>query len=122
MPERYAVLATGRSKVTDDTYRREVEQALKQIMPENEWEAESDFLSSFHYTDLDPSVLSDYNRLPDKLEIIRQNIKVGGNMLFYLSVTAGALWSHLPRNLALQGLNNEGDGWKRDDHRKAFRI
>ena len=119
MPERYAVLATGRSKVTDDTYRSEVGKALKEIEKVNNLEDEKDFLSSFYYTDLDPSVLADYNRLPDKLELIRHNIKVGGNMLFYLSVPP-ELYGVIPRNLALQGLNNEGDGWKRMIIEKPF--
>jgi len=118
LPERYAVLATGRSKVSDDAYRGEVENALKEAKA-IDGESGKEFLSSFYYADLDPSVLSDYNRLPDKLEVIRHKTRTGGNTLFYLSLPPD-LYNVIPRYLALQGLNNEGDGWKRMIIEKPF--
>jgi glucose-6-phosphate 1-dehydrogenase len=119
MPDKFAVLATGRSKVTDETYREEVREALNELVTQKEEKAASDFVLSFFYTDLDPSVRDHYNRLPDKLEIIRQRIGGSANTLFYLSVPP-ELYDQIPRNLALQGLNNEGDGWKRMIIEKPF--
>ncbi len=119
MPEGYAVLATGRSKITDASYREEIQNALKEATSGKETEDPSDFVSLFYYTSLDPSVAVDYNTLPDKLEILRQKSGSRGNTLFYLSVPP-ELYRVIPRNLALQGLNNEGDGWKRMIIEKPF--
>ena len=44
---------------------------------------------------------------------------IGGNTLFYLSVPP-ELYTDISDNLALQGLNNESDGWKRMIIEKPF--
>ncbi|MFN2314531.1 MAG: glucose-6-phosphate dehydrogenase, partial [Bacteroidales bacterium] len=67
MPEGYAVLATGRNKITDEAYRKEIHNALKEAASGKEMGDPSDFVSSFYYTSLDPSVAGDYNSLSDKL-------------------------------------------------------
>ncbi len=119
MPEEYAVLATGRSRITDDAYRTEISDALKGLGSRNEEGDMSEFISSFYYVDLDPAVAGNYNNLTDKLEVLRQGRQTRGNTLFYLSVPP-ELYSMIPRNLALQGLSNEGDGWKRMIIEKPF--
>lgn len=119
MPDKFAVLATGRTKVTDEAYREEVIGALKEQITDLEEKAANEFILSFYYSDLDPSVSEHYNRLPDKLEMMRQGIGGGANTLFYLSVPP-TLYDIIPRNLALHGLNNEGDGWKRMIIEKPF--
>jgi len=135
MPEKFAVVATGRTPVTDDAYRGEVKKALAGMADTKRGAADEkflagpadeksgtnsdDFVDLFHYIDFDTSVAGDYNRLPDFLEMIRQKFSIGGNILFYLSVPP-ELYNVIPRNLALQGLNNEGDGWKRMIIEKPF--
>lgn len=119
MPEKYAVLATGRSKVSDDSYRSEVKEALGKVASGNDRSLTDEFLKSFRYTDLDSSAANAYNRLPDKLGQIREETDIRGNTLFYLSVPP-ELYNDIPRNLAYQGLNNEGDGWKRMIIEKPF--
>jgi len=119
MPERFAVVATGRTTVTDQVYRGEVRTALTGSAGEKSGKNTDEFVALFHYIDFDTSVAGDYNRLPDFLEMIRQKFSIGGNILFYLSVPP-ELYNVIPRNLALQGLNNEGDGWKRMIIEKPF--
>ncbi len=141
MPERFAVVATGRTGVTDEAYRGEVKKAIggasgikvsvteDSLLPGADKTASAaaersganadEFVSLFHYIDFDTSVAGDYRRLPDFLEVIRQKFNIGGNILFYLSVPPD-LYEVIPRNLAQQGLNNEGDGWKRMIIEKPF--
>ncbi|MFZ2285968.1 MAG: glucose-6-phosphate dehydrogenase [Bacteroidales bacterium] len=119
MPEGYAVLATGRSNISDVAYRKEISVALGNVEGIKEAAILADFISSFHYIDLDPSATAHYNKLTDKLEFLRPVCRSRGNTLFYLSVPP-ELYSIIPRNLALQGLNNEGDGWKRMIIEKPF--
>jgi len=119
MPRGYAVLATGRNKITDDGYRKEVLNALKETMNGMEKGDTADFIASFYYTSMDPSIAGDYNSLTDRLEILMQSTGSRGNTLFYLSVPP-MIYRVIARNLALQGFNNEGDGWKRMIIEKPF--
>lgn len=119
MPEGYAVLGTGRNKISDEAYREEIRHALQELKCGSELKNVSAFAAKFFYFALDPSVAGDYNSLPDTLEMIRQGTKSRGNTLFYLSVPP-ELYMMIPRYLALQGLNNEGDGWKRMIIEKPF--
>jgi glucose-6-phosphate 1-dehydrogenase len=119
MPKGYAVLATGRNKITDDGYRKEVLNALKETMNGMEKGDTADFIASFYYTSMDPSIAGDYNSLTDRLEILMQSTGSRGNTLFYLSVPP-MIYRVIARNLALQGFNNEGDGWKRMIIEKPF--
>lgn len=119
MPERYAVVATGRNKVTDDDYRKEVTQALANASQGESGNDDTAFIESFRYVSVDPSVADDYNYLAGKLSELRDELKTGGNILFYLSVPP-ALYGVIPGYLAYQGLNNEGDGWKRIIIEKPF--
>jgi len=119
MPERYTVLATGRGKITDDAYRNDIKKALADAFPGEKADQDNSFIGSFFYFSFDPSVAGDYNYLAWRLGEIRDEMGTGGNMLYYLSVPP-SLYEVIPRNLSHQGLNNEGDGWKRIIIEKPF--
>ncbi len=119
MPERFAILVTGRGKITDDTYRNEVKKAVAEAHTERMSHDDKGFVESFSYISMDPSVAADYNFLAERIGEARDKAGTGGNTLYYLSVPP-ELYKDIPRYLAHQGLNNEGDGWKRIIIEKPF--
>jgi len=119
MPERYAVLATGRSKLSDEAYRSEVISSTGVEGAEGEAESMLQFTASFHYATLDPSVPEDYTALTGALERLRRDSDIPANVLYYLSLPP-ELYDDITSNLAHSGLNSESDGWKRMIIEKPF--
>ena len=119
MPERFAVVATGRSKVDDEVYRNEVSSALTGKAGKEGGKGDDDFIRAFFYTTLDPLVPGDYLELAGLLNRLRSEMKIQGNTLFYLSVPP-EIYDEISPGLAGQGLNSEADGWKRLIIEKPF--
>jgi len=119
MPERFAVIATGRTSISDDAYRKEVERSLTSFAGEPDTTLLGEFTGAFHYLALNPAVADDYNLLSDAIGAVRNAMDIGGNTLYYLAVPP-ELYEKIPRFLAFQGLNNQGDGWKRMIIEKPF--
>jgi glucose-6-phosphate 1-dehydrogenase len=119
MPERFAVIATGRRSVEEESYRKEVIGAIDPESGDSENGALMEFSASFYYTALDPSDTRAYKSLSDLLGQMRSRLGIPGNILFYLSVPP-ELYYDIPSGLANQGLNNEGDGWRRMIIEKPF--
>ena len=67
LPERYAVLATGRSKVTDDAYQGDVRAAVDAFSEEKNKSRIKDFADTFRYIDLDPSLNETFAHLTSSL-------------------------------------------------------
>jgi glucose-6-phosphate 1-dehydrogenase len=119
MPELYAILATGRSQLSDEEYRSEVIKATGVAGTEGETDALPLFTASFHYVTLDPSVPEDYKALTGALDRLRSAFDIPANTLFYLSLPP-ELYGDITGNLANSGLNSESDGWKRMIIEKPF--
>ncbi len=119
MPEKFAVLATGRSRVDNKVYRNEVRSVLPVKVGDEGTGAGDAFARNFYYTTLDPSVAGDYRELAEFLNRLRSEMNIPGNTLFYLSVPPEA-YDDISPGLAGQGLNSEADGWKRLIIEKPF--
>ena len=119
MPEKFAVLATGRSRVDNKVYRNEVRSVLPVKVGDDGTGAGDAFARNFYYTTLDPSVAGDYRELAEFLNRLRSEMNIPGNTLFYLSVPPEA-YDDISPGLAGQGLNSEADGWKRLIIEKPF--
>lgn len=119
LPEKMAVVGTGRNKFESHHYRKDIEKALEKYSEEKDKTSVSRFTSMAEYLPLDPAVKEDYGSLTERLRVIRSELNTGGNTLFYLSVPPG-LYEIIPLNLSAAGLNNENDGWKRLIVEKPF--
>ena len=119
MPEKFAVLATGRTSISDDVYRKELEKSLISFSNDVDKNLLREFAGVFHYLAMNPAVSEDYNDLSDAIGAVRSANDIGGNTLYYLAVPP-ELYEKIPRFLAFQGLNNQGDGWKRMIIEKPF--
>jgi glucose-6-phosphate 1-dehydrogenase len=118
LPEKFVVLGIGRNRVTDNEFRDEVAAAVHLSQTEYDKSLAGEFVSYFRYIDVDISQTG-FARLFSYLEMIRSQLQMPGNTLFYLSVPP-ELYDKIPRHLAMQGMNNEGGGWKRMIIEKPF--
>jgi len=119
MPERYAIVSTGRSKLEDEKYRSEVIGALGDDSGGEGQESAKRFAGSFHYISVDPSIPEDFNILSETLVRLRKEYGISSNTLYYLSLPP-EIYADISRNLALGGLNVKDDGWKRMIIEKPF--
>ena len=112
MPEKFAVVGTGRNAVTDEAYRQEVHEAATGGSNFSDKEVTAGFTSAFSYVTVNSSVPEDYSVLSESLKTVRDCLGIGDNTLFYLSVPP-ALYDDITNNLAARGLNKGQSGWKR---------
>ncbi len=119
MPEKFAVVGTGRNAVTDEAYRQEVHEAATGGSNFSDKEVTAGFTSAFSYVTVNPSVPEDYSVLSESLKTVRDCLGIGDNTLFYLSVPP-ALYDDITNNLAARGLNKGQSGWKRVIIEKPF--
>lgn len=108
LPERFAVLALGRTDYTDETYRSHLDESLQRYLAEGEYDASlaEQFLSGVHYLSMDPSEVADYPKLKESLARLDERIANPGNYIYYLS-TPPSLYGVIPQHLAEVGLNKE---------------
>ena len=108
LPERFAVLALGRTDYTDETYRPHLDESLQRYLAEGEYDASlaEQFLSGVHYLSMDPSEVADYPKLKESLARLDERIANPGNYIYYLS-TPPSLYGVVPQHLAEVGLNKE---------------
>ncbi|HUW91683.1 MAG TPA: glucose-6-phosphate dehydrogenase [Bacteroidales bacterium] len=119
LPDRFAIIGTGRNKLEEDKYRSDVRDALAKFSAEKEKTLIEKFLVKMFYLLIDPADTGAYSLLSAKLEDVRNESAISGNTLFYLSVPPD-LYDVIPLNLALHRLNIESDGWKRVIIEKPF--
>ena len=119
MPERFAVLGTGRTPIENEAYRKEIGKVVSGLADKVKGDSPDGFINSFYYTALDPSDSEDYGSFHGTLQDIAKRMGTGGNTLFYLSLPP-ELYDDITHNLAQCGLSSESDGWKRMIIEKPF--
>ena len=108
LPERFAVLALGRTDYTDETYRPHLDGSLQRYLAEGEYDSSlaEQFLSGVYYLSMDPSEVADYPKLKESLARLDERIANPGNYIYYLS-TPPSLYGVVPQHLTEVGLNKE---------------
>jgi glucose-6-phosphate 1-dehydrogenase len=119
LPERFAVIGTGRSMISDTAYRDEIGDAVMSHSGDMDRSRISRFAEAFNYLPVDPAVVDSYLCLRSTLASLREKIGSGGNTLYYLSVPP-ELYEVIPRHLASHHYNDQSDGWKRLIIEKPF--
>jgi glucose-6-phosphate 1-dehydrogenase len=119
MPEKYAILATGRSKLDNDKYRAEVISAISGGKDGTGKDSAVRFAGSFHYVSVDPALPGDFSLLSETMQRLRNEHGISSNTLYYLSLPP-EIYDDISGNLAQGGLNRQDDGWKRLIIEKPF--
>jgi glucose-6-phosphate 1-dehydrogenase len=120
-PERFAVVAIGRDKLTEAAYRDMLDTAVREHygegFDESVW---VEMLRTVHYL---PGELADqelYTRLDELLQRITSESQIAPNYFFYLATPPG-YFAEIAVRLGHAGLLNEsGDHWRRVVVEKPF--
>jgi glucose-6-phosphate 1-dehydrogenase len=119
LPEKFAILGVSRHALTDESFREAMQTSVGTFSDEKDKAILPEFLKRIYYQSVDAEDPASFKELSDKLGALRQSLDIPGNTVFYLS-TPPALYGVIPMNLALNGLNNQSDGWKRVIIEKPF--
>ncbi len=122
LPKNFSVIGFARKAKTDDEFRAEAYEGVKQFSrskPVNE-EVWAKFSQLLHYNKGDYGTQADYEALDGVLKQVDADHQTGGNRLFYLS-TPPEVYKAITENLGVSGLAKEElNTWKRVIIEKPF--
>lgn len=106
MPKRFSILGLGRSAFEQEKFILHLDEGLKTYLDKKEYQAKTakEFLRHIEYLEMDPSDLSQYNRLQTSLDMLDKKIDNPANYIFYLA-TPPSLYGVIPKHLKAIGLN-----------------
>lgn len=113
LPERFAVLGTSRTTLSDNDFRKRIVEFLP---GENQ---NSTFLEKLFYQPIDFGDPGSYEQLKSRLFELSSTFNIPPNFLFYLS-TPPNLYEVIPEMLSKVGLSSNDDGFKRLIVEKPF--
>ncbi|NAY90617.1 glucose-6-phosphate dehydrogenase [Muricauda sp. JGD-17] len=122
LPEKFIVLGTSRSDLTDEDFRKRVvyeSPYLKEKLGTQENGRAESFANMLFYEDLGGDYDTDYSNLRKRVETLKEEFNTSGNIIYYLS-TPPRLYETIAQNLADAGMNTQNNGWKRLIVEKPF--
>ncbi|MBM3436562.1 MAG: glucose-6-phosphate dehydrogenase (NADP(+)), partial [Bacteroidetes bacterium] len=121
LPEKFAIIGVSRTAMTHEDFRNAMLIGLQKFSGEKDKDPDmtDHFLKKIFYTSIDADDPSDYRKLSEVIAGLRTQLGIDKNVICYLSVPP-SLYGVIPRNLALSGLNDQSDGWKRVIIEKPF--
>jgi glucose-6-phosphate 1-dehydrogenase len=121
MPQKFAVVGIGRTKISTDEFRKKMYEAIKGFSEEKETDEKhiTVFTEELHYFSLDYSGENMSLQLAEILQQIDNNYGIGGNYIFYLA-TPPSLYETIAINLAKSGLCDQKNGFRRIIIEKPF--
>ena len=121
MPDKFAILGVGRSKLTDRVFKEKMSESLFEyagVVSSDKMIVEQ-FIENLFYCSLNTSSVEEYTKLKLRLDKLNSIYDTGGNFIYYLS-TPPSLYGVIPINLAENNLNITSPGWKRLIIEKPF--
>ena len=119
LPARFAIIGVSRSAMNDEIFRSSMHEGLQQFSDEKDRSRIGSFLEKIHYQSVDAQDPGSFAGLARKLSDLQRALDIPANVIFYLS-TPPSLYGLIPRNLAINHLNQQEDGWKRIIIEKPF--
>ena len=123
LPEKFAVLGTGRTKFSDDSFRDKMSDEVKKYIQDRPVVVRDiqKFLSHLYYHPMDSSDAESYQEFKNRLRDLDTSLETRGNYIYYLATTP-KLYETITSHLGAHGLNDESErnGWKRIVFEKPF--
>jgi glucose-6-phosphate 1-dehydrogenase len=121
LPKKFAILGIGRSTLSDEDFRSEMADALKEIdTPDKNSDLLPSFLKKLNYQILNTADTDEYHILDKKLKTLCSENDISANFIFYLA-TPPNLYEIIPEGLAKNALNKEyPNTWRRIIVEKPF--
>lgn len=117
LSKHFAVLGIGRTKYSDEDFRKEA----TQFLPKDDDEIVDLFKKKMFFQSMQTTVQEDYTILKERLFSLCSEFDIPKNIIFYLS-TPPSLYKPISENIASVGMNDESEGFKRIIVEKPFGI
>jgi len=121
MPEKYAILGVGRTKITSEEFRAKMSDSIVSFSEEEVTDKDliSGFVKDLHYHSMDNVSENGYSEMKSCLREIENNYNIGGNYIFYMA-TPPSMYEVIAVNLAKAGLSKQDSGFRRVIIEKPF--
>jgi len=121
LPEKYAVLGVGRTKISTDDFRIRMSKAIISNSEEKVTDQNliSDFTKNLYYHSMDNVSENEYSELKKVLQELDNKYNSGENYIFY-TATPPSMYEVIAVNLAKAGLCNQQNGFRRIIIEKPF--
>jgi glucose-6-phosphate 1-dehydrogenase len=123
MPERFAVVGTARTPMTDDGFRDVVRNAIEEHLAEEHPAGPADYsklLPFIYYQSSDSTRPESFGALKAKLDQLDKDLGLQGNRLFYLAVAPDLVRGIIENLHASQMLHHDNHSWLRVVFEKPF--
>lgn len=121
MPDSYAIVGVGRTRISDDEFREKMQQAIKRHSGEaiSSNEHLTEFASNLYYFGMDYDDSSSYEGLRSFLYSLCPQYSINQNFMFYFATPPNA-YELMAVNLAKAGLASQEKGFSRFVIEKPF--
>jgi|WetSurMetagenome_2_1015567.scaffolds.fasta_scaffold02054_4 glucose-6-phosphate 1-dehydrogenase len=121
MPEKYAIFGVGRTNLSAEDFRSKMISAITTYSEDKitDQSRVDDFVRDIYYHTMDSSSADGYEGLKSAISQIDSTYGIGGNYIFYMA-TPPNMYEAIAVNLALVGLSNQSDGFRRIIIEKPF--
>ncbi len=121
MPDKYAIIGVGRTKMSNEDFRKKMSEAIY-TFSEEKVEDETllaGFTQDLYYHSMEDHTNTSYLELKSYINEIDSRYGIGGNYIFYMA-TPPSLYEVISVNLSNVGLTDQKDGFKRIIIEKPF--
>jgi glucose-6-phosphate 1-dehydrogenase len=121
LPEKYAIVGAGRSKLSAEDFRTKMSAAIVSYSEEKVTDQNlvTDFVKDVYYYSLDSTSEDEIKELKTFLQGIDTKYSIGGNYIFYMA-TPPSKYEIIAVNLAKSGLSIQEPGFRRLIIEKPF--
>jgi glucose-6-phosphate 1-dehydrogenase len=121
LPEKYAILGVGRTKLSSEDFRKKMSDAIITFSEEKVTDTSliNSFSQELYYLSMDNSLQSDYELLKNQLNEISVKYGIGENYIFYMA-TPPSMYEPIAVNLTNAGLSDQSKGFSRIIIEKPF--
>jgi glucose-6-phosphate 1-dehydrogenase len=121
LPERFAVLGTGRTKLSDDDFRVKMNESIHSYSKEKNLDQQQidDFMRCLYFLPMESALTTDYDKLTSTLNKLNSDYHTGGDYIFYMA-TPPKLYPVISGNLSMAGLTSQSNGARRFIVEKPF--
>ena len=121
MPEKYAILGIGRTKITTEEFRKKMITSILSFSEEqiSDRNLISDFAKDLYYLSMGDYSTEGFSDLKSFLKVTDGKYGIGGSYIFYLA-TPPSLFEPIAVNLSKAGLLDRKDGFRRVIVEKPF--
>ncbi len=123
LPANFAVLGTGRSEFTDESYREAMRPSMEKSFSQTDYTDSciSSFLDKVHYISFDSNSSAEYQKLKNRIIELQHKNSLDDRILYYLA-TPPVMYERIPAFLQENGMNEASSpsGWRRIIVEKPF--